>query len=140
MQRRRRPCEPGRTTSGRVCAISAIAPAGSTVYVGGLFTTIGGQSHANLAALERFAAKHDWISFLAEDKAIRSNTSVCFTVKLPEDKLKEMVKLLAKEGVAFDCASYREAPPGLRFWCGATVDTSDVAVLTQWLEWAYDEI
>ena len=90
--------------------------------------------------LERFAAKHDWVSFLAEDKAIRSNTSVCLIVKLPEDKLKEMVKLLAKEGVAYDCASYREAPPGLRFWCGATVETSDLEIMTRWLEWAYEQL
>jgi phosphoserine aminotransferase len=98
------------------------------------------RSDANLAVLERFAAKHDWVSFLAEDKAIRSNTSVCLIVKLPEDKLKEMVKLLAKEGVAYDCASYREAPPGLRFWCGATVETSDLEIMTRWLEWAYEQL
>jgi phosphoserine aminotransferase len=89
--------------------------------------------------LEAFVAKHDWASFLPEKKEIRSNTSVCLNVKLPEDKLKEMVKLLAKEGVAYDCASYREAPPGLRFWCGATVEASDVEIVTQWLAWAYEQ-
>jgi len=107
--------------------------------VGGLPGLIA-RSNANLAALERFVAEHDWISFLAEDKTVRSNTSVCFTVKLPEDKLKELTKLLAKEGVAYDCASYREAPPGLRFWCGATVEASDVEIMTQWLEWAYEQL
>jgi len=106
--------------------------------IGGLSGLIA-RSNANLAVLEKFVAKHDWISFLAEDDKIRSNTSVCLTVKLPEDKLKEMVKLLAKEGVAFDCAAYREAPPGLRFWCGATVDAADVELLTHWLEWAYEQ-
>jgi phosphoserine aminotransferase len=106
--------------------------------IGGLAGLLN-RSNANLAVLEDFVAGHDWISFLAETKAIRSNTSVCLKVKLPEDKLKEMVKLLAKEGVAYDCASYREAPPGLRFWCGATVEKSDLEILTPWLEWAYEQ-
>ncbi len=107
--------------------------------VGGLPGLIR-RSYSNLSVFEDFVKKHDWIEFLAADRSIRSNTSVCFTVKLPEDKVKEMVKLLAKEGVAYDCASYREAPPGLRFWCGATVDTSDLQALTQWLEWAYEQV
>jgi phosphoserine aminotransferase len=98
------------------------------------------RSDANLKAFENFVAGHDWISFLAETKEIRSNTSVCFIVDLPEDKLKAMVKLLAEEEVAFDCASYRDAPAGLRFWCGATVDTSDVEIVCRWLEWAYSEV
>ncbi|MBN1224910.1 MAG: phosphoserine transaminase, partial [Candidatus Aminicenantes bacterium] len=76
------------------------------------------RSNANLAVWADFVAKHGWIEFLAEDKNIRSNTSVCFIVDLPEDKLKKMVKTLAEEGVAYDCGSYRDAPPGLRFWCG----------------------
>jgi phosphoserine aminotransferase len=98
------------------------------------------RSNANLAVFEDFVAKHDWITFLAETKEIRSNTSVCFKVNLPEDKVKAMVKLLGDEKVAYDCASYREAPPGLRFWCGATVETSDLQILTQWLEWAYEQV
>lgn len=98
------------------------------------------RSNANLAAFEAFVEKHDWIDFLAESKEIRSNTSVCFTVNLAEDKLKKLVKLLADEGVAYDCGSYREAPPGLRFWCGATAETSDIQAVTQWLEWAYNEV
>ncbi len=106
--------------------------------VGGLDGLIK-RSNSNLAVIEDFVAKHDWISFLAETKEIRSNTSVCLNVKLPEDKLKELVKLLAKEGVAYDCASYREAPPGLRFWCGATVEKSDLEIVMQWLEWAYEQ-
>jgi phosphoserine aminotransferase len=98
------------------------------------------RSNANLKSFEGFVANHDWISFLAEKKDTRSNTSVCFIVDLPEDKLKAMVKLLAEEDVAYDCASYRDAPAGLRFWCGATVDTSDVEIVCQWLEWAYSEV
>ncbi len=80
------------------------------------------------------------ISFLAETEEIRSNTSVCLNVDLPEDKLKAMVKLLADEDVAYDCASYRDAPPGLRFWCGATAEKSDIEIVMQWLEWAYNEV
>jgi phosphoserine aminotransferase len=107
--------------------------------VGGLRGLIE-RCNANLRVWEDFVAKHDWIDFLAENKEIRSNTSVCFKLDLPEDKLKEMLKLLADEGVAYDCGSYRDAPPGLRFWSGATVDASDLEIVTQWLEWAYNEV
>jgi phosphoserine aminotransferase len=107
--------------------------------VGGLSGLIK-RSNQNLKAFEDFVAKHDWIDFLAESKEIRSNTSVCFSVDLPEDKIKEMVKLLADEKVAYDCGSYRAAPPGLRFWCGATVDKKDIEIIIQWLEWAFNEV
>lgn len=107
--------------------------------VGGLKSLIE-RSNANLAVWEDFVAKHDWIDFLAENKEVRSNTSVCFKVDLPEDKLKGLVKLLAEEGVAYDCSSYRDAPPGLRFWSGATVEKSDLEIVTQWIEWAYNEV
>lgn len=107
--------------------------------VGGLDGLIQ-RSDANLKVFEDFVAGHDWIHFLAENKEIRSNTSVCFIVDLAEEKLKSMVKTLADEGVAFDCASYRDAPAGLRFWCGATVETSDVHIVCQWLEWAYEQV
>jgi len=107
--------------------------------VGGLQGLIQ-RSNANLAAFEDFVESHDWIDFLAESKEIRSNTSVCFTVDLPEDKVKDMVKMLADEGVAYDCGAYRDAPPGLRFWCGATIETSDVIAICQWIEWAYNTL
>ena len=81
--------------------------------------------------------RHDWIHFLASDPAIRSNTSVCLTVDLPPEKLQKIIKLLEDEQAAFDIASYREAPPGLRFWCGATVERSDLKLALQWLKWAY---
>lgn len=98
------------------------------------------RSNKNLAVWEDFVEKHDWIDFLAESKEIRSNTSVCFKVNLPEDKLKKLVKLLADEEIAYDCASYREAPLGLRFWSGATVEKSDLEIVAQWLEWAYEQV
>ena len=110
-----------------------------TESVGGLQGLIQ-RSNANLAVFEKFVAQHDWIDFLAETPEIRSNTSVCFKVDLPEDKVKDIVKLLAEEGVAYDCGSYRDAPPGLRFWCGATVEASDLEIVCQWLEWAYNEV
>ena len=107
--------------------------------VGGLQGLIQ-RSNANLKVWEDFVEEHDWIDFLAENKEIRSNTSVCFTVDLPEDKLKALVKILSDENVALDCGSYRDAPPGLRFWCGATVEESDLKIVSQWLEWAFNEV
>jgi phosphoserine aminotransferase len=107
--------------------------------VGGLQGLIE-RSNANLKIWEDFVAGRGWIDFLAEDAAIRSNTSVCFTLDLEADKVKELVKLLADEGVAYDCGSYRDAPPGLRFWCGATVEAADLEIVTQWLDWAYSEV
>jgi len=104
--------------------------------IGGLKGLIA-KSEENLSVFEDFVAKHNWIHFLAKEKQFRSNTSVCFTVDLPEDKLKSMIKLLADEKVAYDIGAYSEAPAGLRVWCGATVEKSDLQILCQWLEWAY---
>ncbi|MEJ2144782.1 MAG: phosphoserine transaminase [Acidobacteriota bacterium] len=106
---------------------------------GGLSSLIQ-RSNANLRVWEDFVRTHDWIDFLAETPQTRSNTSVCLKVDLPGDKVKQMVKLLADEAVAYDCGSYRDAPAGLRFWCGATVESSDLEIVTKWLEWAYDEV
>lgn len=108
--------------------------------------TIGGlpalikRSENNLKVIEDFVARQNWIHFLAADPAIRSNTSVCLTVDLAPDQLKKMVKLLETEEAAFDIASYRDAPGGLRFWCGATVERSDLELAMQWLEWAYHTV
>jgi len=98
------------------------------------------RSKTNLAVIERFVEAKDWIHFLAEDSALRSNTSVCLTVDLPTDKLKTMTKLLESEGAAFDIGAYRDAPDGLRIWCGGTVEASDLEALMPWLAWAYDEV
>jgi len=95
------------------------------------------RSRANLAALEAFVDRNEWAHFLASDPASRSNTSVCLVLDMDKDKVKAMVKLLADEGVAYDIGSYRDAPAGLRIWCGATVDAADVAALAEWIEWAY---
>ncbi len=107
--------------------------------IGGLNGLIA-RSNGNLKVFEQFVETHGWIHFLAENKAIRSNTSVCFKIDLNEEKVKAFVKLLEKEGVANDCGAYRDAPAGLRFWCGATIEKSDIEKLLPWLEWAYDEV
>ena len=98
------------------------------------------RSEANLKVIEDFVAANDWIDFLARDKATRSNTSVCLVLTLTPDNVKKMVKLLDTEGVAYDIGAYKDAPPGLRIWCGATVETSDLQALMLWLAWAYWQV
>jgi phosphoserine aminotransferase len=107
--------------------------------MGGVQATIA-RSEANLQVLEDFVAANDWISFLAKDKNTRSNTSVCLTLKATEDQVKQMVKLLDSHGVAYDIGAYKDAPAGLRIWCGATVEKSDLQALMPWLSWAYAHV
>jgi len=105
------------------------------------------RSDANTKAIADWVARTPWIDFLAKDAAIRSNTSVCLKVvdpavlKLAPDAQAAFVKSLAaaleKEGIAYDIDAYRDAPPGLRVWCGATVEARDVEALTLWLDWAF---
>ncbi|KTT75325.1 phosphoserine transaminase [Sphingomonas endophytica] len=96
------------------------------------------RSDANAAALDKIVAERDWLGHLAEDEASRSKTSVCLTVAGADEAfIKTMAGLLEKEGAAFDVAGYRDAPAGLRIWCGATVDTADIEALGPWLDWAY---
>jgi phosphoserine aminotransferase len=114
--------------------------------IGGL-TELARRADGNLAVLEDWVARTSWVGFLAEDKASRSNTSVCLKVIDPKvtalsddaqaDFAKKLAGLLEKEGVALDIAGYRDAPAGLRIWCGATVESSDVEALTPWLDWAF---
>lgn len=101
------------------------------------------RAYANLAVVQGFVAENDWISFLAKDPAIRSNTSVClmFTDERIKDGAgfaKAVAKRLEAEEVAYDIGSYRDAPAGLRIWCGGTVETSDVAALMPWIKWAFE--
>ena len=117
--------------------------------IGGLKALMA-RSEANLGVLEKFVAERKWISFLAADKATRSNTSVCLNITAPwftalaADKqaaaAKKMADLLESEKAGYDVGSYRDAPPGLRIWCGATVEKSDLEALLPWLDWAYGEI
>lgn len=109
--------------------------------VGGLDGLIK-RSDANARLIWDFCDQRDWISNLANDRAIFSNTSVClvFQDSAITDMAgfaKSVVKRLENEGVAFDVGSYRSAPPGLRIWCGSTVETSDIAAMLPWLDWAY---
>ena len=117
--------------------------------LGGLDGLIA-RSEANLKAIADWVETSDWAALLGEDAATISNTSVCLKVKDPwlagldaEAQAavpKKLAALLDEEGVAFDIGAYRDAPPGLRIWAGATVDASDLAILTEWLDWAYAEV
>ena len=99
------------------------------------------RSDANAAALDAIVADRDWLSHLAADSASRSKTSVCLSVAGADaDFIKKFAGLLEAEGAAYDIAGYRDAPPGLRIWCGATVDTADIEALGPWLDWAYAEL
>ena len=108
--------------------------------IGGLKGMIA-RTEANAAAVDRIVQGRNWLSYLAEDPASRSTTSVCLTVDgADSDFIKRFARLLESEGAAFDIASYRDAPPGLRIWCGATVDASDIDALGLWLDWAWSEL
>lgn len=117
--------------------------------LGGLDALIK-RSKGNLAALTNWVAKTDWVDFLAENEANRSNTSVCLKVIAPwftalsgDDQAaaaKKMVSLLDAEGVAYDIGAYRDAPAGLRIWAGATVEQSDLEALCPWLDWAAAQV
>ncbi len=107
---------------------------------GGLTGMIA-RTAANAAALDRIVASRAWLGHLAADPASRSKTSVCLTVAGADaDFIKRFTKLLENEDAAYDIASYRDAPPGLRIWCGATVDTADIEALGPWLDWAWEEM
>ncbi len=107
--------------------------------IGGLPGAIA-KSEANLAVIKAFVDSNSWIDFLAQEPDQISNTSVCLSLDLDADQVKQMVALLAEEAVAFDIGAYRDAPAGLRIWCGATVEQSDVEALLPWLEWAYTQV
>jgi phosphoserine aminotransferase len=108
--------------------------------LGGLGGLIA-RSDANAAALDRIVEERDWLGHLATDPASRSRTSVCLTVDGADAAaIKQFAKLLEDEDAAYDIAGYRDAPPGLRIWCGATVDTADIEALGPWLDWAREQI
>lgn len=135
-------------TPSMLCVEDAIDSMKWAASIGGL-EGMRARADANLAVLEAWVAKTAWVEFLPSAKAIRSNTSVCLKVvdprvtALPEDGQADFAKkfaaLLEKEGAALDVGGYRDAPPGLRIWCGATVDTADVDALTPWLDWAFEQ-
>lgn len=117
--------------------------------IGGLPALIK-RSNANLAAVTAWVSKSPWAAFLAENESIRSNTSVCLKITDPwftgldkagqEAAAKQLASLIEKEGAGYDLGAYRDAPPGLRIWCGATVEAADIEALLPWLDWAWAEV
>jgi phosphoserine aminotransferase len=136
-------------TPSMLCVEDAIDSLKWAAGVGGLKGLIG-RSEANLAAIAAWVEKTPWIGFLAEDPAARSCTSVCLSFTDPwfaglaaeaqAATAKKVAGLLEAEGVAYDIASYRDAPPGLRIWTGATIERSDLEALLPWIEWAWGEV
>src|SRR6185437_3176746 len=132
-------------TPSMLCVEDYLDALGWAKSVGGLSATVA-RSDANANAIAGWVKATPWVEHLAKEPAQRSNTSVCLQVvdtavtRLSHDDqaafAKSMAALLEKEGVAYDIAFYRDAPPGLRIWCGATVETSDLEALTPWLDWA----
>jgi phosphoserine aminotransferase len=116
--------------------------------IGGLDELIA-RADANAAALDAWVQRTDWIDHLAADPASRSNTSVCLkfaprAVEGLDDEaqlalVKKIAGALELEDAAYDVAGYRDAPPGLRIWCGGTVDTADIEALGPWLDWAWSQ-
>jgi phosphoserine aminotransferase len=136
-------------TPSMLCVEDALDALAWAEGLGGVKALIA-RSEGNLAALSDWVARTNWVDFLAEDPAARSCTSICLKVVDPwfealDDAaraaaIKKMVALLEGEGVAYDIAGYRDAPPGLRIWGGATVERSDLEALTPWLDWAFAEV
>ena len=133
-------------TPSMLCVEDAVDALKWVESIGGL-TEMRRRADANLGALAEWVAKTPWVEFLAANPDHRSNTSVCLKVVDPRvtalsadaqaDFAKNLASALEKEGVALDVGGYRDAPPGLRIWCGATVETSDLEALTPWLDWAF---
>jgi phosphoserine aminotransferase len=133
-------------TPSMLCVEDYLDTLGWAKSIGGLDALIG-RADANTKAIADWVAATPWVDFLAKQPAIRSNTSVCLKIVDPAIAaltadaqsafIKGLVGALEKENVAYDIDAYRDAPPGLRLWCGATVEKSDVEALTQWLSWAF---
>ncbi|MCG9892058.1 MAG: phosphoserine transaminase [Thermosynechococcaceae cyanobacterium MS004] len=136
-------------TPSMLCAEDALDGLKWAEQLGGLSALIQ-RSEANLATIATWVSQTAWVDFLAADPATRSNTSVCLKVIDPwfvalseseqAQKIKELVQLLDKEAIAYDIASYRDAPLGLRIWAGATVERSDLEALLPWVDWAYTQV
>lgn len=107
--------------------------------IGGVPATMA-RSEANLKVISNFVDANDWISFLAKDPATRSNTSVCLTLDASPEQVKQVVKLLETHAAAYDIGAYKDAPAGIRIWCGATVQTEDLQAMLPWLSWAYTQV
>jgi phosphoserine aminotransferase len=136
-------------TPSMLCVEDALDGLKWAESLGGLSGLIQ-RSQANLQAMSEWVEQTAWVDFLAEKPETRSNTSICLKIVDPwyqalnaEDQAKgakKIASLLEAEGVAYDIASYRDAPPGLRIWGGATVETTDIQALLPWLDWAYTQV
>lgn len=136
-------------TPSMLCVEDALDGLKWAQSLGGLPALIA-RSNANLAAVQSWVSSSKWAGFLATDARTRSNTSVClkvtdaaFNAKSADDQaalIKKFTALLESENVAYDIGAYRDAPVGLRIWCGATVDTADIQTLLPWLDWAWNEV
>jgi phosphoserine aminotransferase len=136
-------------TPSMLCVEDALDGLRWAESVGGLPALIA-RSETNLAAVAGWVERTPWVDFLAEDKATRSCTSICLKIVASwftaldkagqADVAKQLSSLLESEGVAYDIAAYRDAPPGLRIWGGATIETADIEALLPWLDWAFAEI
>jgi phosphoserine aminotransferase len=136
-------------TPSMLCVEDAVDGLAWAERIGGLPALVA-RSEANLAVVAAWVAGSDWAAFLAEDPATRSCTSICLKIvapwftALPADgqakAAKQLAGLLEKHGVAYDIGAYRDAPPGLRIWGGATVETADIVALLPWLDWAAAQV
>jgi len=136
-------------TPSMLCVADALDGLAWANSIGGLKGLIARTTN-NFNTINTWVKKTDWIDFLCIDEKIRSPTSVCLKITAPwftsldeagqQAAVKDLVSKLETEKVAFDIASYRDAPAGLRIWCGATVEAADLAALTPWLDWAYGEV
>jgi phosphoserine aminotransferase len=136
-------------TPSMLCVEDAVDGLRWAESVGGLQALIA-RSEANLTAIAHWVARTEWVDFLATAPATRSCTSICLKIVAPwftalaspaqAQAAKQVAALLEKEGVAYDIAAYRDAPPGLRIWGGATVNTADIEKLLPWLDWAHDVV
>ena len=125
-------------TPSMICVEDCLAALDWAAGIGGL-PALRARADANAAVLAGWVDRTPWVRNLALRPETRSNTSVCLVLDADEAVPKAMVKLLAAEGVAVDIGAYRDAPPGLRIWCGATVEASDLEALLPWLDWAFAE-
>ena len=125
-------------TPSMLCVEDYIAALRWAKGLGGL-EALFARADANRAALDSWIERTAWVHHLAKDPKTRSNTSVCLTLDSGGDAAPKIVKLLEQESVAFDIGAHRDAPAGLRIWCGATVETSDIVALTRWLDWAHEQ-
>jgi phosphoserine aminotransferase len=132
-------------TPSMLCVEDWLFALGWAEQAGGLDALVA-RADANAAALDRWVRGAAWIEHLAADPAVRSNTSVCLQFADRSDpqsntaKQKALVKLLESRDAAYDIGAYRDAPPGLRIWCGATVETADIEALGPWLDWAWEQV